>query len=81
MINLCQDGISIFGKSDSIDYCDFHYHGITIIETYCPSLCTTTTFVHVHVSHSSEWQDIHCEGLPNSGQRNPAALFQAQQLQ
>ena len=31
MINLCQDGISIFGKSDGIDYCGFHYHGITIM--------------------------------------------------
>ena len=38
MTNLCQDGISIFGKSDGINYCDFHHHGITIIPIYCPTL-------------------------------------------
>ena len=38
-------------------------------------------FVLVHLSYSSEWQDIHCEGLPDSGQGNPATLLQTQQLQ
>ena len=42
MINLCQDSISIFGQSDSIDYCDFHYHSITIIPIYCSTLIIYT---------------------------------------
>ena len=37
MINLCLDGISIFGKSDGIDYCDFYYHDIMIIPIILPN--------------------------------------------
>ena len=39
VINHGQDGILICGKSNSINYCDFHYHGITII----PILPNSTT--------------------------------------
>ena len=28
-------------KFDGIKYCDFHYHGITIIAIYCPTLSDT----------------------------------------
>ena len=47
MTNLCQDGISIFGKSDGIDYCDFHYHGITIILIYFPTLLLVPSLAFV----------------------------------
>jgi len=40
--NIDHHGISVLWKFDSIDYCDFHYHSITIISIYCPTLHVAT---------------------------------------
>jgi len=37
MTNIDHHGFLVLRKFDSIDYCDFHYHGITIS---CPTLLT-----------------------------------------
>jgi len=36
--NIDHHSISVLKKIDSIDYCDFHYHGIAIISIYIAQL-------------------------------------------
>jgi len=45
--NIDHHSISVLRKFDGIDYCDFHYHTITII-SYCPTLPTRIDKIWAH---------------------------------